>query len=716
MKKEINIVLKAPIENLQNDLKAMLGEFAKTGKGIDKEMGATLASVEEALGKIATSKNTARAVKQLQNLALTVQELGPEFEGMAQKIIAEAGGIKDAVGDVGAQIDYFASDTRKFDAVLSGVQGLAGGFEVVQGTMALFGDENEDLQKTMMKLMATMSVVQGLQEVQNVLQKESTFMVGLQTAAQKAYNAVVGESVGAMKSFKVALAATGIGAAVVAVGALVVYWDDLKNAILGTTEIQRKVAEEMSKANASTLGQQAELKAYAAIVNDTNKSEAERAVALEAINKLGVETRDINLKSSESLKMLNDRITDNIALIQQQARAEALKNIISEQTEKLVRLEADQRKKFYQEVQAEAQKYNTTNKEIGNTLTYVQAQELATSIVTKKQAKERAQLQAELNEVTTLYQNQIDKLISSQTKQQTITDAVNKSEKANEEIIKAQSEARKKRIEELEKERKKLQEIREEHEWNQMQFNKPERQGTTLAKSQGRKSKADTEAYNLQMQAKLAEGSQIRLRRVVESESEKQQNAFRMTAQSYRDFQEQMETANESIQTSFKTMVMEVAVAFGVMTGELMSGENGFQKFMSSFIYSISDFLMALGKAVIAAGVAMTKFYEFLVSNPVLAVAAGVAAVAASVYVRNIADKGVAFADGGIVSGPTLGLVGEYANASTNPEVIAPLDKLKSIIGSPGDNTSGGYIAETRISGRDLAIILKREKEGSTRG
>jgi hypothetical protein len=126
---------------------------------------------------------------------------------------------------------------------------------------------------------------------------------------------------------------------------------------------------------------------------------------------------------------------------------------------------------------------------------------------------------------------------------------------------------------------------------------------------------------------------------------------------------------------------------------------------------------MALGKSLIAAGIAMTSFYEFLVSNPVLAVGAGIAAVAASVAVKNIADRGIAFADGGIVSGPTLGLVGEYANASTNPEVIAPLDKLKSIIGSPGDGGGqSGYIAETRISGRDLAIILKREKEGATRG
>lgn len=39
-----------------------------------------------------------------------------------------------------------------------------------------------------------------------------------------------------------------------------------------------------------------------------------------------------------------------------------------------------------------------------------------------------------------------------------------------------------------------------------------------------------------------------------------------------------------------------------------------------------------------------------------------------------------AFADGGIVSGKTFGLVGEYPGASTNPEVISPLDKLKDLL------------------------------------
>lgn len=65
------------------------------------------------------------------------------------------------------------------------------------------------------------------------------------------------------------------------------------------------------------------------------------------------------------------------------------------------------------------------------------------------------------------------------------------------------------------------------------------------------------------------------------------------------------------------------------------------------------------------------------------------------------------FADGGIVSGPTVGLIGEYAGASNNPEVVAPLDKLRSLL-SP---TYGGGDGEVRfrIEGRTLVGVLERE-------
>lgn len=63
------------------------------------------------------------------------------------------------------------------------------------------------------------------------------------------------------------------------------------------------------------------------------------------------------------------------------------------------------------------------------------------------------------------------------------------------------------------------------------------------------------------------------------------------------------------------------------------------------------------------------------------------------------------FAAGGIVSGPTLGIMGEYAGAKSNPEVIAPLNKLKSMLPGSGTET---VIPDVRITGEDLLIVFER--------
>jgi len=73
--------------------------------------------------------------------------------------------------------------------------------------------------------------------------------------------------------------------------------------------------------------------------------------------------------------------------------------------------------------------------------------------------------------------------------------------------------------------------------------------------------------------------------------------------------------------------------------------------------------------------------------------------------VRGAFGQLTAFADGGIVSGPTAALVGEYAGARTNPEVIAPLDKLQAMIQGAG----GGNVTVTgRLSGRDILLSSER--------
>lgn len=67
-----------------------------------------------------------------------------------------------------------------------------------------------------------------------------------------------------------------------------------------------------------------------------------------------------------------------------------------------------------------------------------------------------------------------------------------------------------------------------------------------------------------------------------------------------------------------------------------------------------------------------------------------------------------AFANGGIVSGPTLAMVGEYAGASGNPEIIAPLDKLRGMLSDTSSGNIGGNV-RFEIEGRKLVGILSKE-------
>jgi hypothetical protein len=72
------------------------------------------------------------------------------------------------------------------------------------------------------------------------------------------------------------------------------------------------------------------------------------------------------------------------------------------------------------------------------------------------------------------------------------------------------------------------------------------------------------------------------------------------------------------------------------------------------------------------------------------------------------------FAAGGIVSGPTMGLMGEYPGAKSNPEVIAPLSKLQGML----DQGSGGSTAMTGefvLRGQDLVVALARAEKQRNR-
>jgi hypothetical protein len=177
------------------------------------------------------------------------------------------------------------------------------------------------------------------------------------------------------------------------------------------------------------------------------------------------------------------------------------------------------------------------------------------------------------------------------------------------------------------------------------------------------------------------------------------------------------ETALDAINAAFAELQMQTAENMAQFIADMATGEEGAGKnFGKNMLGAIAGFMQTLGKALVTTAIASEAFQKLIVANPIAAAAAGIALMAGAAIVRNTLSKGpevTAFADGGIVSGPTLGLMGEYPGASSNPEVIAPLDKLKGMLKT---NDSNGFVASTSIQGRDLAIVLERYNRDSSRG
>lgn len=127
----------------------------------------------------------------------------------------------------------------------------------------------------------------------------------------------------------------------------------------------------------------------------------------------------------------------------------------------------------------------------------------------------------------------------------------------------------------------------------------------------------------------------------------------------------------------------------------------GGQKIASNSAVAASNLALATTNTLAAGSGAASAVSSIPMVGPALAVAAIAAVIGAILAIPK-------FAKGGLAYGPTLGLFGEYAGASNNPEVVAPLDKLRGMLQPAGD--MGGRVRFT-IEGRTLVGILEKETD-----
>ena len=605
MAKSLNIVIGADIEKLREGFNKAIQVVQSSSGKMSAEVAKSAKSMEERLAAIATRNPTMGSVRQLTQLAMEARALGPEFAQVANEIIKQAGRMKDAIGDTRGEVAYFASDTRQLDAVLGGVQGLAGAFSAVEGATALMGIESKDLQKTMVQLQGAIALVNGVTAISTALEQQSMFMKGLSTAATRIQTYVLGQATVAARVYAGALVATGAGAILVAIGLIASAFGNVKdktkdatNAVDALTQAYNKQAESSKEAS----------KAGMEIADELLKKELDAA----------------------KLRGASDKEQTQIEIAFWQKRKSNLESNLAN----------------YDKYSAQYVQISRNISETEGKISELQTSQSIASAEKRREANKKAQ-QKEFDDSIALI-------------------------KAH---GKATDEAERFRIER----NKKLKEKAAADALKSKQFS-----GANMI--------AGTAVAPVLIQVKIDPKSY---------------------SQIVQDFDKLMTDVSNAI----ASMGEDIAVAFGEAIGGAMSGQQDvLANFGDAILTALGGFMSQVGKMLIAYAISIEKL-KTAFANPTEALIAGIALVAIGAAIKSSMKKGPsvqAFADGGIVSGPTLGLMGEYPNARSNPEVIAPLDKLRGMLKS-GDNSSG-FIASTSIQGRDLAIVLERYNKDSKRG
>jgi hypothetical protein len=161
--------------------------------------------------------------KQLREAQNEVVSLSDKFGATSVQAVnaaKKAAELRDRIGDAKALTDAFNPDA-KFKALTASLSGVAGGFGAVQGAMALFGNESENVQKTLLKVQSAMAISQGLQAIGESVDSFKNLGTVIKTQVISAFTTLRG-----------AIIATGIGALAVGLGLLVANFDKVKETII----------------------------------------------------------------------------------------------------------------------------------------------------------------------------------------------------------------------------------------------------------------------------------------------------------------------------------------------------------------------------------------------------------------------------------------------------------------------------------------------------
>jgi hypothetical protein len=272
--------------------------------------------------KISALKNEIKGLKpgQLQDFALKTVTARTELRKLIDQMASNPNSpmfdewqkraveLKESFEEVNRGIQLAASDSSGIDALVDGVRGLVGGFAAATGAVSLFGVSNEEAEKAIQKTMAALAVLNGVQELSRVLEKESALNIYLtsimrkrdaaataaQTVATTAQTSATTGAAVATRSLTAAMMANPATALVVGITALVGAYLLFRKRSDEVKTSQELLAEATKEVSSTYAEQQAKIVPYLAALKQGNLTENDR------------------LNIYEKLKAINPSIVDGI--------------------------------------------------------------------------------------------------------------------------------------------------------------------------------------------------------------------------------------------------------------------------------------------------------------------------------------------------------------------------------------------------------------------
>lgn len=305
-------------EARRNDLSLQINDINEQLKELD----ATTGNYQRSVGNYAIAgesmKSQLKAMKEemAQMLAQGVEPSNEKF----QELVQQAGRLEDAMGDASAMIKQAANDTSTLATVVDVAKTGVAAFGAWQSALAAFGVEDDRVVQSIQKMQAAITMLNSLQQLQTALVDKSsktyqlwnkviawvtgsevanTKAVQANTSAQAANAVATTGAATALKVFRAALISTGIGALVVALGALVANWDKLSEAIFGATKQLKDFNAESKRLSNMRKYEDREIEKHVKEMKIQGKTEKEiydyRSKAYEAQEKKAIQDR-INAK------------------------------------------------------------------------------------------------------------------------------------------------------------------------------------------------------------------------------------------------------------------------------------------------------------------------------------------------------------------------------------------------------------------------------------